>query len=188
VRGIALNLEKQQHVRFEVPLQCPNAIAMAYTFASPSFSPVYSCGVTDIRATLTLSGSPYHPQSPFKRYLFSYLLSIMVSWGPNRLDAFIIGTDGTLHQRWWDGSQWNGFLNLGGSWLFEPVTISRKPNTLDVFLVGTNHSVYVKSWDGSTGGWSDFKNLGGVVVAPPAVTSRQSEYVDVFVIGLDHAM
>lgn len=26
-----------------------------------------------------------------------------VSWGPNRLDLFVRGSDNTLRQRWWDG-------------------------------------------------------------------------------------
>jgi hypothetical protein len=27
-----------------------------------------------------------------------------VSWGPNRLDAFVIGTDTALYHKWWKGS------------------------------------------------------------------------------------
>jgi Zn-dependent M28 family amino/carboxypeptidase len=30
----------------------------------------------------------------------------VVSWGPNRLDVFAIGTDGAMYHRWWNGSTW----------------------------------------------------------------------------------
>jgi hypothetical protein len=30
----------------------------------------------------------------------------VVSWGPNRLDTFVIGTDSALYHKWWNGSSW----------------------------------------------------------------------------------
>ena len=40
------------------------------------------------------------------------------SWGPNRLDVFVVGTDSALYHKWWDGSAWGpsltGYERLGG--------------------------------------------------------------------------
>ncbi|MEU4392948.1 M20/M25/M40 family metallo-hydrolase [Kribbella sp. NPDC023855] len=37
-----------------------------------------------------------------------------VSWGPGRLDIFVIGTDSALHHKYWDGSSWHDYESLGG--------------------------------------------------------------------------
>jgi hypothetical protein len=29
-----------------------------------------------------------------------------VSWGPNRLDLIVRGTDDVTYHKWWDGSNW----------------------------------------------------------------------------------
>jgi hypothetical protein len=31
----------------------------------------------------------------------------VVSWGPNRLDVFGIGTDGNVYHKYWGGSSWS---------------------------------------------------------------------------------
>ena len=40
------------------------------------------------------------------------------SWGPNRLDVFVTGTDSALYHKWWDGSAWGpsvtGYEYMGG--------------------------------------------------------------------------
>ena len=38
----------------------------------------------------------------------------VVSWGSNRLDVFVMGTDSALHHKYWDGSSWHDFESLGG--------------------------------------------------------------------------
>ena len=41
-----------------------------------------------------------------------------VSWGPNRLDLFVTGTDSALYHKWWNGSSWGpsltGYERMGG--------------------------------------------------------------------------
>ena len=32
--------------------------------------------------------------------------SPVVSWGANRIDAFVLGTDRALYHKWWNGSAW----------------------------------------------------------------------------------
>jgi Peptidase family M28/Repeat of unknown function (DUF346) len=36
--------------------------------------------------------------------------SPVLSWGPNRLDVFVVGMDGALYHKWWDGSSWGPSL------------------------------------------------------------------------------
>jgi hypothetical protein len=42
----------------------------------------------------------------------------VVSWGPNRLDVFVEGTDSALYHKWWDGQAWGpsvtGYERQGG--------------------------------------------------------------------------
>lgn len=39
--------------------------------------------------------------------------SQVVSWGPNRLDVFGTGVNGTLYHKWRNGSSWSGWESLG---------------------------------------------------------------------------
>jgi len=39
--------------------------------------------------------------------------SPVLSWGPNRLDVFAVGTDGALYHKWWNGSSWGPSLTGG---------------------------------------------------------------------------
>ncbi|HET6291991.1 MAG TPA: M20/M25/M40 family metallo-hydrolase [Kribbella sp.] len=38
----------------------------------------------------------------------------VVSWGPDRLDVFVVGPDRALHHKHWDGTTWHDFETLGG--------------------------------------------------------------------------
>ena len=80
----------------------------------------------------------------------------VVSWGPNRLDVFVIGTDRALYHKWWDGSAWRpsltGYERLGGVCISAPRAVAWAPNRLDVFVVGTDGALYHKWWDGSAWG------------------------------------
>ena len=66
-----------------------------------------------------------------------------VSWGPNRLDVFGIGTDSALYHMAWNGSTWSGWQRRGGILIQPPVSaVSWGPNRLDVFGVGTDSALY----------------------------------------------
>jgi hypothetical protein len=43
----------------------------------------------------------------------------LASWGPDRLDVFVLGTNSALYHKWWDGSAWNpsltGYEYMGGT-------------------------------------------------------------------------
>ena len=38
-----------------------------------------------------------------------------VSWGPDRIDAFVRGVDDHLGHLWWNGSEWKGWLRARGA-------------------------------------------------------------------------
>jgi serine protease AprX len=93
----------------------------------------------------------------------------VVSWGPNRLDAFVVGTNGALFHKWWNGSYWGpsltGYEAMGGTIIGEPRVVAWGPNRLDVFVTGTNGALFHKWWNGSSWGPSltGYESLGGVI-------------------------
>ncbi len=93
----------------------------------------------------------------------------VVSWGSDRLDVFVLGTDSALYHKWWDGSAWGpsvtGYEYLGGVCTDEPRVVSWGTNRLDVFVTGTDKQLYHKWWDGSNWGPSvtGYEPLGGVI-------------------------
>ena len=121
-------------------------------------------------------------------------LGSAVSWGSDRLDVFVVGTDSALYHKWWDGAAWGpsreGYGYLGGTVVGDPEVVSWGSDRLDVFVVGTDSALYHKWWDGAAWGPSreGYESLGGTVVGDPEVVSWGSDRVDVFVVGTDSAL
>lgn len=120
----------------------------------------------------------------------------VVSWGQNRLDAFVIGTDRALYHKWYDGvTGWGpsatGYENLGGIILDSPEVVSWGPNRLDAFVLGTDMALYHKWFDGATG-WgpsaTGYEYMGGIIQGQPKVVSWGQNRLDAFVIGTDSAL
>lgn len=61
----------------------------------------------------------------------------VVSEEPNRVDVFILGTDGALYQKWRAGGEWA---------LLSPTTSTWGPKRVDVFCVGLDKALYHKWW------------------------------------------
>ncbi|HEY5183716.1 MAG TPA: hypothetical protein VIM19_02160 [Actinomycetes bacterium] len=110
----------------------------------------------------------------------------VVSWAPNRLDVFTIGTDSALWHRWWDGSSWGGWESLGGLLESEPVAVSWAPNRIDVFALGTDHALWHRWWDGSS--WGGWESLGGILMGTPAAVAWDTDRLDIFGVGTDRAL
>jgi hypothetical protein len=114
-----------------------------------------------------------------------------VSWGPDRLDIFVRGSEsGAAFHKAWNGSQWlpseTDWQNLGGGIIGPPAAVSWGPNRLDVFVCGSQSgAVFHKAWNGSQ--WlpseTDWQNLGGGITGPPAAVSWGPNRLDVFVRG-----
>jgi 3D (Asp-Asp-Asp) domain-containing protein len=72
--------------------------------------------------------------------------STAVSWGSNRIDIFVKGTDNALWHKWWDGSRWGGWESLGGVLTSAPGAVSWGSNRIDVFARGTDNALWHKWW------------------------------------------
>ena len=77
-----------------------------------------------------------------------------------------------MYHKWWDGSSWSGWENLGGYCLVGPVSASWAPNRIDTFVIGRDHAMYHKWWDGFS--WSGWENLGGYCLVGPVSTGDQT--------------
>jgi len=108
------------------------------------------------------------------------------SWGPGRLDLFVIGTDGALYHRYGGGSSWSVWERLGGEWVSAPAAVSWGPGRIDVFALGNDSALWHIWGDGST--WSDWESLGGNWTSAPAVSSAGENSMNVFVRGKDNAL
>lgn len=108
------------------------------------------------------------------------------SWGTNRLDVFVRGTDNAMWHKWWDGSAWRGWERLGGVLTSGPGAVSWGPNRIDVFARGTDNALWHRWWDGSA--WRGWESLGGVITSDPTVSSWASGRLDIFARGTDNAM
>ncbi|MFC5477764.1 M43 family zinc metalloprotease [Massilia suwonensis] len=120
--------------------------------------------------------------------------SPVVAWGPNRLDAFVLGTDRALYHKWWNGSAWGpsvtGYEKMGGVCTSVPQAVAWGPNRLDVFVTGTDSALYHKWWNGSAWGPSltGYEFMGGVCVDDPRIVSWGPNRLDVFVLGSNRAL
>ncbi|MCC6361998.1 MAG: zinc metalloprotease [Bryobacterales bacterium] len=118
----------------------------------------------------------------------------VVSWGANRLDVFVIGTDRALYHKWWNGSAWGpsltGYEAQGGIIPSNAEVASWGPNRLDVFVLGTDRALYHKWWNGSAWGPSltGYERQGGVCVSRPRAVAWGPNRLDVFVTGTDSAL
>jgi hypothetical protein len=95
--------------------------------------------------------------------------------------VFARETDNQLHHKWWDGSSWNGWEDLGGTLTSEPAAVSPGPDRLDVFVRGNGNSLYHRWWFGT--GWSDWEARGGILMSGAAASSCATGHLDIFAIG-----
>jgi hypothetical protein len=56
----------------------------------------------------------------------------------------VIGTDGALWHKWWDGAAWRGWESLGGVCVDAPGAASWGPNRIDAFVRGTDNAMWHK--------------------------------------------
>lgn len=110
------------------------------------------------------------------------------SWGPNRLDVFVAGTDdGLWHKSYDGGNGWSGWESLGGVLDSAPGVVSWGPGRIDVFVVGTDGGLWHKWYDGGHG-WSGWEGLGGVLTSAPTISSWGPGRLDIFGTGTDGAV
>jgi hypothetical protein len=106
----------------------------------------------------------------------------VASWGANRLDAFVRGTDNALWHRFWDGTSWS-WERLGGVINAEPGVVSWGTGRIDVFVRGQEGKLWHRAFD--AGAWGPWEDLGGLLGSGPDVSSPGPQQLDVFVRGTD---
>src|SRR5438132_779091 len=71
----------------------------------------------------------------------------VVSWGPNRIDVFVQGTDNALYTKSWHGVIWSDYPQVGANPIVgQPSVVSWGPNRIDFFVQGTDNALYIKSF------------------------------------------
>jgi len=116
-----------------------------------------------------------------------------VSWGPNRIDCFARGMNGHMWHKWWNGTAWSGWEDLGGILTAGPAAASWAANRLDCFAKGGDNALWSRWVDTSVvhnhaGTWSGWHQLGGVFDDEPGAVSWATGRIDVFVRGTDNHM
>ena len=107
---------------------------------------------------------------------------------PNRLDDYIIGTDGNCyHQDWQSG--WSAWQSLGHpsstTLVGTPSASSWAPGRVDVYCKGADNAVYRNYWTASTG-WAGWIAQGGSIVGDPASVTWAANRLDAYVLGTDN--
>lgn len=118
-----------------------------------------------------------------------------VNRGPNRLDVFVVGTDGGIYTAAWDqnvaNGAWRGWWRIGnvtapqGSRI---AAVSRSPDHLDIFVVDTNGNVMSAAWqtgDTQWRGWWHIQQGKAKAGAYISAVARSSQKLDIFVVGTD---
>jgi hypothetical protein len=105
----------------------------------------------------------------------------VASWGENRLDVFVRGTDNALYQRFFvggpGGSGWSDWVYHGGDLHSTPDAVSWGPGRVDVFFRGVDGGLWQRYFESGWQGWQSLDQY------PPAgqevfATTTQT-YVDV---------
>ena len=120
-----------------------------------------------------------------------------VARDPNKLDIFIVSTDGGVYTAAWDqnvaNAQWRGWWRIGnlvadpGSFV---AAVARDPNKLDIFVAGNDGKTYSAAWDQNVANaqWRGWWNiLTGAIPAGGTVTavSRDPNKLDIFLVSID---
>ena len=103
----------------------------------------------------TMSGSPSVITYQEKLLSGGYL--------PQRIYAFVRGTNGKLYVNWWNGNQWQWadqgqppgttVVNSPGVTTYKPGVV--QPQRIYAFVQGANGHLYVNWWDGNQWQWAD---------------------------------
>ena len=123
-----------------------------------------------------------------------------VARDPDKLDIFVVRTDGAVSTAAWDrtvaNGAWRGWWSVAGgqTTIGTPVTaVSRHPNKLDVFMVGKDGGVYTAAWDlgvanGAGRGWWRVKDLVAVSASAVAAVARDPDKLDIFAVRTNGQM
>jgi IPT/TIG domain len=111
-----------------------------------------------------------------------------VSWGRDRIDVFVRGTDSALWHRWWNATQWGGWESLGGALAGSPDAASAGLGDLEVYALGAGSNLYHRAFSGIWLGWraeGPFWSGGSWAYDPGVVSQGGPLGVDTVEVGSD---
>ncbi len=119
-----------------------------------------------------------------------------VSRSADKLDIFVIGTDGHCYTAAWEpgfSDGWHGWWRIGNSLFPQRAyvgAVSRSADHLDIFATDSGGAVITAAWEPAfTDGWHGWWQIRGGRAAPGApvsAVSRSADKLDIFVIGTDN--
>ena len=118
-----------------------------------------------------------------------------VSRSTDKLDIFVVGTDGRVYTAAWEPGftdGWHGWWPIGNV-TFPPGSpvhsVVRSPDHLDIFATASNGVIVTAAWEpGFTDGWHGWWQIRNGMAAPGAAVtavSRSTDKLDIFVVGTD---
>ncbi|WP_218835637.1 tyrosinase family protein [Streptomyces sp. SA15] len=118
-----------------------------------------------------------------------------VSWGPDRLDIFALGSRSQMrHRAWHVNGEWfpkDDWEDLSGEFTSPPTVVSWGPERLDIFALGLGKDMYHKAWH-VNGEWypslGTWEPLGGQFTTPPTAVSWGPDRLDIFALGTRNEM
>ncbi|MCE7986697.1 MAG: hypothetical protein DYG89_36450 [Caldilinea sp. CFX5] len=118
-----------------------------------------------------------------------------VARSKDKLDIFVVGTDGRVWTAAWDpavSNNWRGWWPIGdirmpaGSAVH---VVSRSKDKLDIFATDVNGVIQTAWWEPSLGatwgGWREINGGRAKPGTPVTAVSRRKDHLDIFVVGLD---
>ena len=101
------------------------------------------------------------------------------TWGVNRLDAFVRGTDAHIWHHFYSNGTWT-WEDLGGPFPATlPAAVSFAVGRIDLFARGGDTALWQNTFTSTSGGsWSGWMSRGGKLASEPAVTSKAANSLD----------
>ena len=113
----------------------------------------------------------------------------VVSWGPDRQDVFIHGTDGAINwQTWTRSGGRSSWKYMNGTTNNDMAVFSLQPNSLEMVIRGTDGVMYHNWSDDAGATWSGWQSLGINILGTPAVITTGPDRQDLFVRGTDNVV
>ena len=72
----------------------------------------------------------------------------VATWGTVETQIFAVFEDGTLQNRYWDGTAWHAWERLGEGFRGPTAASARDANRIDVFAIDTHSVLQHCWWDG----------------------------------------
>ncbi len=111
----------------------------------------------------------------------------IASWGNDRLDTAVRGTDGSIWHQWYDGAGWHSGESLGrpapGIAPSAPSLVSWAPGRLDLFVQGADNQLWHRWYEGGWSGWEPLSSPTAGISSGPGVASWAPNRLDVFARG-----